>query len=401
MRSKETKKSTDSTIYFDDTAALQRDHLLRKKRKGMVLLLLLLASVLLAAAFFAIHSYIHKMNIRPASSDMGLRLEESSGQQWDDRSEAEATAEDAEINSEKEENNLPDSSQDQIDDMEEEIRTNMEKDSKSIVYDKNVFNILLIGSDSRKSGGSGRSDTMLLVSINKKNKKIVVTSLLRDIYLQIPGKSNNRLNAAYAFGGADLLLSTIEQNFKVPVERYASIDFYAFIDIVDAVGGITLDVGEKDVPVINKFITEINKLTGQEEKMDHLTVPGTLLLNGKQALGYVRNRNVGNADFDRTARQRKALEQIVDKVKKLNLLEMKELLDVILPQVTTNLSEGEIFSLILALPSYMSYDTQQWSIPEANSYTALRIRGMAVLGIDFDENVDALHKKLYQDNSSP
>ncbi len=377
---------------------MRRINIVPKKRKLIVLTLLMMIAVLLAAVFFVIHSYINKMNILPASSDLNGKQGIALVQPKDGTSDTDTVSENIKANSE-ENTGLPDSSQEQIDAMEEKIRANMEKDSTSIAYNKDVLNILLIGSDTREAGGPGRSDTMLLISINKKSKKLVVTSLLRDIYLEIPGKNNNRLNAAYAFGGADLLLSTIEQNFRIKVERYASIDFYAFIDIIDAVGGLTLEVTKKDIPVINGYIEEINQLTGQEKEKDYLTDPGTLLLNGKQTLGFVRNRYVGNSDFDRTARQREALSQIFEKIKKLNLIKMKELLDVILPQVTTNLSEGELFSLILSAPMYTTYDLQQWSIPEPNTYQSMRIRGMAVLGIDFDKNIAALHKKVYQDNS--
>ena len=284
----------------------------------------------------------------------------------------------------------------QIAALEEKIRKNMEENQIPVLSDNNVFNVLLIGSDSRESGGSGRSDAMILVSVNKKTKKIIVTSILRDIYVGIPGKEeNNRINTAYAYGRSKLLLQTVEQNFKIHVEEYASIDFFAFIDMVDAVGGITLDVTEAEIPVINDYISEINKLTGQAKTKDHLKEPGTLLLSGKQTLGYVRNRYVGNSDFERTARQRRVLEQVFEKVKKLNLLELQNLMNLILPQITTNLTEKEIFSLILSLPSYMNYDIDQWSIPKSGTYESVRIRGMAVLGIDFGANINALRERVY------
>lgn len=223
----------------------------------------------------------------------------------------------------------------------------------------------------------------------------MATSFLRDIYLQIPDRGNNRINAAFAYGGADLLMDTMEQNFKLKVDKYASIDFYSFIDVVDAIGGVTIDVTEEELPVTNQYIMSLNKLTGQDMNKDVLTASGMLLLNGKQALAYSRNRYIGNGDFSRTQRQRKVLEQIFEKVKKLNLIQMKKLLDVALPDITTNLSEGQIFSLVLSLPSYMKYSIEQWSVPTSDSYQSLRIRGMAVLGINFDKNINEIYQKIY------
>lgn len=277
----------------------------------------------------------------------------------------------------------------------EKLRANMEENQTPIMEDKDVLNILLIGSDTRKAGGNGRSDAMIIVSINKKTKTITATSVLRDIYLQIPGKKNNRLNAAYVFGGADLLMETIEQNLRIELNRYASVDFYAFIDVIDELGGITLEVTENEIAVINNYVTEINYLIGEELTLDHLLEPGLLMLNSKQALGYARNRYIGNSDFERTARQRRVLEQIFSGVKDLNLIELNDLVNILLPQVTTNLTKGEIFSLILGLPSYANYDLQQWRIPIDGSYSNMRIGGMAVLGVDFQSNIDEIERRIY------
>ncbi|NLZ81307.1 MAG: LytR family transcriptional regulator, partial [Clostridiales bacterium] len=248
--------------------------------------------------------------------------------------------------------------------------------------------------DSRKAGGTGRSDAMILVSINKSKKEIVSSSLLRDIYLQIPGKGNNRLNAAYAFGGANLLLDTIEENFKVKVDKYAAVDFYSFMSIVDAVEGVTLEVTKEEIPIINSYVKELNKLTGQDESNDFLTEPGLLHLNGKQALGYARNRYIGS-DFERTARQRRVLEQVFLKVKSADLIQINELLNTFLPQVTSNITEAEVFSLILSLPAYSGYELKQLSIPVKNSYSFMRIEGMSVIGIDFEKNIEVMYNEIY------
>ncbi len=375
---------------------MERRQLTPKTRKVVIVLLvsIIIILLLLLTSYLLVHSYINKINLVSSVESTDLNI----------TAEAEVVSKDLEIepfedmDSDLTDSNVPDSPVNEIATVEDDIRNNLEENSIPIIYDKSVFNILLIGSDTRRSGGAGRSDAMILVSINKKTKKIIVTSILRDIYLQIPGKKiSNRINAAYAFGGADLLMETIEQNFRIQMEHYVSVDFYAFIDIVDAVEGVTLEVSEKEIPVINDYVMELNRLTGQEETKDCLTEPGTLLLSGKQALGYVRNRYVGNSDFERTSRQRRVLEQIFMKVKSSDLSDIKELLDIILPQVTTNLSEGEIFSLILSLPSYIDYDIEQWSIPMTGTYSSKRIRGMEVLGIDFDENIAELHGKVYDE----
>jgi len=282
---------------------------------------------------------------------------------------------------------------DEFADIEKSMQSNIA--NIGIKEDKNVFNILLIGNDTRQSGKRGRSDAMILVSVNKKAKTITATSILRDIYLKIPGRDkSNRINAAFAYGGANLLLDTIRQNFRIQVDKYVVIDFYAFIDMVDAVGGVTVEVSDEDIPIVNGYVKEINKLTGKEPDIDCLKEAGYLLLNGKQALGYCRNRYIGS-DFSRTARQREVLEQIFNKAKKLKLSEIKELADRILPQITTNLQEKEIISLLLSVPAYIKYDIKQATVPVKGSYKNVNIRGMDVLVIDFVENIRFLHESLY------
>lgn len=282
-----------------------------------------------------------------------------------------------------------------IEELEEELRKHMLDHSIPMMEHKDVLNVLLIGSDTRNRERRGLSDAMIVISINKKSKTITATSFLRDIYLKIPEREkSNRLNTAYAAGGAKLLIDTIESNFKIKIDKYASVDFLAFMDIVDAVGGVTLEVTEKELPVVNDYIEQINELLGQDKSNGLLKNPGTQDLNGKQTLGYTRVRYVGT-DFARTARQRKVLELIFDKVKKLSITELNKLLNQILPQVTTNFKEGEIFTQILALPDYLKYELEQWSIPMSGTFKNLRIRGMAVLGIDFDKNIKELHQKIY------
>jgi LCP family protein required for cell wall assembly len=390
-----------------------------KSRKRKVLLIILISFVsflliILATIFFVLHGYINKLNLVETAKGTGTEntsLEPQNEEPNQDLAsqkqltdKVSAVEEPSEKSSNEKENltieyeeeaNAPDSTKEEILVIEERIRKNMEENSTPIVYDKKVLNILLIGSDSRNEEEDGRSDAMILLSINKKTKTITATSFLRDIYLKIPGRSNNRINTAYANGGADLLLDTIRQNFKIEINRYVSIHFNSFIDAVDAVGGVTLVITEKEIPVINQYVRELNRINGDPEESDLLTESGTYLLNGIQTLGYTRNRYVGYCDFDRTARQREVLELIFHKIKNLSLKKLNNLLNILLPQITTNLTEGELFTLILSLPSYKDYSLEQWSIPVEDSYSFLTIRGMSVIGIDFEENIHRLQEQIY------
>ncbi|MBP1754492.1 MAG: hypothetical protein H6Q59_890 [Firmicutes bacterium] len=328
--------------------------------------------------YLVIHKYINKMNLikdNPSYEVTDNLIEETDEKVIEDVTDT------------------SDSPQAAIDELDETILNNI-NDKDQEISSNDVYNILLIGCDTRETGGSGRSDAMVIVSINSKTKTIVLTSLLRDIYLSIPSHKNNRLNAAYAYGGADLLVNTIEENFQIEIDKYISMDFYAFIDVVDSIDGVTLEVKEEYIPIINFYIKEINQHNKENENDDLLTQAGNYVLNGKQTLGYIRNRYVGT-DFERTARQRLVLQTIFNKIKDLNYLKILELSDNILPRVTTNLSENKILSLILSVPAYRNYEIEQWSIPMENSFSYLTINRMAVIGIDFEKNLKELHRKVY------
>lgn len=280
--------------------------------------------------------------------------------------------------------------------MNKKIEENMKNDSTPLMYDQNVYNVLLIGSDTRTSGGGGRSDSMIILSINKKTQKIVETSLLRDIYVDIPGVSQgDRLNAAYAYGGADLLMKTVEQNFKIKIDKYAATDFFSFIDLIDRVGGVTINISDAEVKVANDAIHEINRLKGLPVNNGIYMKSGEQKVNGKQALGYVRIRYVGNADWGRTDRQRTVLNQVFGKIKDMSLSQLNDLLNNFLPEITTNVSKGELFSMILSVPTYSKYNIDSWSVPQPGSYSSARIRGMDVLNIDFDKCIQQMETKIY------
>ncbi len=272
----------------------------------------------------------------------------------------------------------------------------IESVSRESMKEDGVINILLIGNDSRSEGEDGRSDAMILVSISDKTKTITMTSLLRDMYVEIPGHDGNRLNAAYSYGGPELLMETIEYNFDIPVHRYALVNFQAFANLVDAVGGVDLELTNDEVQYVNGYLMEYNQLEGRDLATDFLdpSLSGMIHLNGPQALAYTRNRYIGT-DFGRTERQRKVLGEVFGKLPGAVVTNGGDVVDGLFPNLTTNLEQGECFNIALNGWKIVGYDMVQQAVPVEGTYSNANIRGMAVLEVDFEANKAFLQETLY------
>ena len=259
-----------------------------------------------------------------------------------------------------------------------------------------VVNVLLIGNDSRENGDDGRSDAMILLSVSNKTKTIYMTSLLRDMYVEIPGHDNNRLNAAYSFGGAELLMETVEKNFEIPVNRYVQVNFEAFVGLVDSVGGVDLELTTEELEYVNGYLVEYNMLTYRPQGTDNMDTQaaGMVHLNGPQALAYCRNRYIGT-DFGRTERQRKVLTEVIKKIPGALVTNGSQLFDTLLPNLTTNLTKNECISLGLMAGKALTYDIIADSIPQTGTFRNATIRKMSVLEVDFEANRKYLQEKLY------
>lgn len=257
-----------------------------------------------------------------------------------------------------------------------------------------VKNILLIGTDARSSDEDGRSDSMIVLSINTKKNRIVMTSILRDSYVEIPGHGSNRINAAYSYGQEDLLIQTIEQNFKIPIDAYAKVDFFSFIDIVDAVGGVEIDVSEEEKEWVNAYLNETNELLGKEFGDGYLTSAGVQTLSGKQALSYARIRYIGT-DFQRTERQREIITAVIDKAKKSGPTAITKIMDSVMPNVKTNMKHSELTMLVMKAVTYVGYDMEQIHIPADGTWKNATISGMSVLQMDFDANIQVFKDVVY------
>lgn len=255
---------------------------------------------------------------------------------------------------------------------------------------EDTFRILLIGVDSKVDDLRGRSDTMILFDINPNTKKIIMTSLLRDIYVDIPGRGSDRINAAYAYGGAKLLTQTIAQNFGIKVDKYVIVNFGMVCDIVDALGGVEVDVTEEELKEIN-----LNALVREHSDTDQLpeSCVGIVRLNGRQALAYARIRRI-DSDFARTGRQREIITASIEKLKQTDIFEINTMLNEILPQVTTNLTEKDILSLLAMAIKRKDYSIESMAIPVSGTWEYVTIDKKAVIKIDFAANAKAWYKKV-------
>ena len=274
--------------------------------------------------------------------------------------------------------------------LDEALRVNLEaRSAEPDRYAPEAFNVLIVGVGSSADSMAGRSDTVLLMSIDRQTKQLLFTSFLRDIYVSIPGWGNSRLDNAYAFGGADLLKQTVQTNFGIAVDRCMVLNFYIVVDLIDALGGIDLDLTAEEIAVMNRdYIVAQNRLLGKPEDADLLSVSdaGTVHVNGNQALAYSKIGDVG-ADFARTGRQTVVINKCLDQVKKMGLGEVSGLASGFLPRIHTDLTEGDCANLILMLLDLSSYQIGTLTIPLEGTYKTVTISGTSVIGIDYDVNV--------------
>lgn len=228
--------------------------------------------------------------------------------------------------------------------------------------DEKLVNILLIGQDRRPGEERQRSDSMVLLSINPKTKDVAMVSFLRDLYVELPGDySANRLNTAYALGGFELLKQTLRMNFGVSVDGCFGVDFDGFRDVIDAVGGVDIELSAPESEVVGGG-----------------AVAGINHLNGEQALEYARIRKL-DSDFGRAERQRKVLSAAIASLKGSSLKEITALADRLLPCMTSDMSNSQIMSTLLYCYAVLNSDIDTYCVPEEGMYRDENIDGMAVL----------------------
>ena len=305
---------------------------------------------------------------------------------------------------------------------ERRLKEEIERNATDIMSDQDVFNVLLVGEDLRSGSEEvrGNTDVMMLISLNKRLGTITMTSFMRDLYLYIPDiDASDRLNAAYYLSGITTLKDTIQQYFAVKIDRYVIVNFNQFVEIVDTLGGLDIEItndeahgylnertnnpdGDNTRGMENP-LDEQNAILGNDWGTDYLpelSEEGEIVhCNGNQALAYARLRHIDKgtkyADFGRTARQREVISLIIKKAKGASLMQLKELADKILPDTYTDLEEGETASLLLHAFEYMGYEIQQVQIPAEETFSGHFVDHKSVLLADLRANARIVQQMIY------
>ncbi|MDP2891747.1 MAG: LCP family protein [Bacillota bacterium] len=255
-----------------------------------------------------------------------------------------------------------------------------------------IDNILLLGLDVlEEDSDNGRSDVMIIASIDHENKKFKLASILRDCYVEIPGHKKNRINAAYTFGGAALAINTVNLNFSTDIQKYIKVDFFGIAKIIDALGGVRIgDISKSEAEQIRIYAAGKSDVKAGQN----------VLLNGKEAVAYARIRHI-DSDFKRTDRQREVFQGMIDKIFSMSLSMAISKLDVILPNLTTNLTKDELISIAWeVLTEKYDKSAGQFRIPVENSYEFATINGADVIIPDLKKNTEALMGFIYGDTGN-
>ena len=257
------------------------------------------------------------------------------------------------------------------------------------------WNILLLGTDNRSEEHHGRTDSMIILSVNLETKQAKLTSILRDTWVSIEGHGHNKLNAACVFGGPALTMSTINEHFGTDISEYVMINIAGLANVIDLLGGVDLDVTEEERKALNKGLFDLSDYSG----MDKLEESGeNVHLNGNQAVAFARIRKI-DSDMRRTERQRRLLTEIAKKLSENNSLTILSVINELLPYVQTNIALVDLISLS-SVGLQMDMDSvEQFRIPADGTFESGMFDGVWCVKPNFDKNADLLYDFIYNNDS--
>ena len=264
-----------------------------------------------------------------------------------------------------------------------------------------ITNILLVGTDGEYIEKWNRSDSMMVVTIDSKNKDIRISSIARDTYVDIPGYSTEKLTHAYAYEGIDLLREVFKVNFNLDIDKYIAVNFVSFMDIMDELGGVEVNVEEKDIKEINKYIDACYGYYKNKDEKDkeYITKSGVQRLNGYQALAFSRIRYTDSA-FARDNRHREVAESVYKEFAQKGVETYKKCAEIILNNTKTNISPIEMMNLAYTVLKINDKDIDQFQFPleeYRNGHIINKQKGW-VLEWDKEPNLEAWHKFIFGEN---
>jgi LCP family protein required for cell wall assembly len=271
-------------------------------------------------------------------------------------------------------------------------------DSKTEKMLSGYTTIAIFGLDNRTNGTykSGRSDTIMIASINNDTKQVSIVSVLRDSYLDIDGTENlDKANAAYAYGGPEQAVNMLNRNLDLDIEDYVVVDFKAVADAVDAVGGVEITVDSETAKAMMQCWGECEEVVGRKST---IVKPSDQpqLLDGVQALCYARTRHTSGDDFRRASRQREVVDQVIKKAKKANLSQINNMIDSIFPEISTSLSAPELIGMASGMKDYTI--SQSIGFPFTVATGTMGKSGSVVIPCTLESNVKLLYRFLYGNN---
>ncbi|WP_283672567.1 LCP family protein [Clostridium perfringens] len=256
-------------------------------------------------------------------------------------------------------------------------KENLLINEKKVKEEKHIKNIALFGIDASK-GKVGRSDAIMILTLDEEHKVMKLTSIMRDSYVDIPGHGDDKITHAYAFGGPELAMKTLNENFKVNVEDFMAVNFTSLPEIIDKLGGVKINI----IP------EEIHHIPG-------ITSPGEQVLNGEQALAYSRIRYATGGDYKRTERQRVVLEAVFEKLKLTPTKEYPSLIDEFLPYIETNMSSMDMIKLATDVVPLVKGNLETARFPLDSYCDGKMINGIWYLVYDRQATLNQIQEYIY------
>ena len=269
--------------------------------------------------------------------------------------------------------------------------------NKEVEHKTGYLNVALFGVDSREAslGKGTRSDTIMIASLNQETGEVKISSVYRDTILQQSDGTYNKANAAYSFGGVEEAVALLNKNLDLNIEHYVAVNFNAMIDVVDALGGVDLEIDEDERVTANDYITCMCEDNGDDPEDYYIEKAGLVHLNGYQAVGYARNRYTGKgSDFGRTQRQRNVLTAIAEKAQDGDYASLSDTMEDVMPYITHDITEMQMIGLMMQFGSWLDYDIQQQHIPYDGEYTS---QDEILVPTDMNATVEKLTSILYGD----